>query len=309
MIELRHLRYFVVLAEELHFGHAAERLNIAQPGLSQQIQALEANLGVSLLTRSHRRVELTHAGQMLLEEGRRALAQIERAENLSRRVGSGEIGRLNIGSTESAAWDLLPELIRAYRSRYENVSLVVREMPTPIQVAALRNGEIDIGFLRTPVNIDGLVVRTLRQEKTVILLPDTHRLTKRRSIPLRLLAGEPLIIHPSTPRPSWADFMISLCRNAGFEPQISQEAIKTSTAASFVAAGLGLTLMPESLKGLVRTGVVCRPIAPPAPKTQLLVAHRSGGIVPPTVAAFLGVAQEVLQRHRGSRTRANRKTR
>jgi DNA-binding transcriptional LysR family regulator len=288
----------VVLAEELHFGRAGQRLHIAQPGLSQQIQRLEAALGVSLLARSRRRVELTHAGQTFLEEGRRALAQIERAENLSRRVGSGEIGRLNIGATESAAWELLPELIREYRSRYENVSLVVREMPTPIQLGALRNGEIDIGFLRTPVDTEGLVARVLRQERTVVLLPEAHPLTKRRSIPLASLDGEPLIIHPSTPRPSWADFMIGLCRNAGFEPQISQEAIKTSTAASLVAAGLGLTLMPESLKGLVRSGVVCRPITSPAPMTQLLVAHRSGGVVPPTVRAFLGVALDVLQRHR-----------
>lgn len=293
MIELRHLRYFVVLAEELHFGRAAQRLHIAQPGLSQQIKGLESALGVSLLVRSRRRVELTQAGQMLLEEGRRALAQVQRAENLSRRVGSGEIGRLTVGSTESAVWSLLPEVIREYRKRFGSVNLVVRELTTPMQIAALRDGEIDVGFLRTPVDTEGLVVRLLREEKTVVLLPQNHRLTKQRTIKLASLASEPLIIHPSMPRPSWADFMISLCRNAGFEPQISQEAIKTSTAASFVAAGLGVTLMPESLKGLARPGVACRPLSSPAPTTKLLLAHRSD-LLPPTVAGFLAIAQECL---------------
>lgn len=293
MIELRHLRYFVVLAEELHFGRAAQRLHIAQPGLTHQIKALESLLGVSLLARCSRRVELTRSGQILLEEGRRTLAQVERTENLSRRAGSGEIGRLTIGSTESAAWDLLPELVAEFHKRHDAVDLVVCEMTTRMQVESLRKGDIDVGFLRAPVDTEGLVARIIRKEKTVVLLPEKHRLSSRRTIPLAALAGEPLIIHPSTPRPSWADFVIGLCRNAGFEPHISQQAIRTSTAASFVAAGLGLTLMPESLKGLVPRGVVYRPLSSPAPTTQILVAHRSG-LVSPTVAGLMAVIQDLL---------------
>jgi DNA-binding transcriptional LysR family regulator len=293
MIELRHIRYFVVLAEELHFGRAAKRLHIAQPGLTYQIKALESVLGVLLLDRNRRRVELTHAGQILLEEGRRALTQAERAENLSRRAGSGEIGRLTIGATESAAWDLLPELIAEFHKRHKAVDLVIREMTSRMQLDALRNGEIDVGFLRAPVDTEGLVARVIREEKTVVLLPQNHRLTKQRTIKLASLASEPLIIHPSMPRPSWADFMISLCRNAGFEPQISQEAIRTTTAASFVSAGLGLTLMPESLKGVVPRGVVYRPLSSPAPTTQILVAHRTG-LASPTVAGLMAVIQDLL---------------
>jgi DNA-binding transcriptional LysR family regulator len=208
-------------------------------------------------------------------------------------VGSGEIGRLTVGSTESAVWSLLPEVIREYRKRFGSVNLVVRELTTPMQIAALRDGEIDVGFLRTPVDTEGLVVRLLREEKTVVLLPQNHRLTKQRTIKLASLASEPLIIHPSMPRPSWADFMISLCRNAGFEPQISQEAIRTTTAASFVSAGLGLTLMPESLKGVVPRGVVYRPLSSPAPTTQILVAHRTG-LASPTVAGLMAVIQDLL---------------
>ncbi len=291
MIELRHLRYFVVLAEELHFGRAARQLHLAQPGLSQQIKALESELGVLLLARSRRRVELTPAGRTLLEEGRRALTQVERAANLSRRVAAGEIGPLVIGSTESAAWDLLPELISEYRKRYGNVHLTVREMTSPMQVAALRNGEIDVGLLRPIVDTAGLAVRVLRKEKVVLLVPETHRLARRTTIPLRVLAGEPMIVH-SASRPGWSDFIIGLCRNAGFEPQISQEASNSTTAASFVAAGLGFTMVPESLKGLVRPRIVCRPIADPAPTTQIIMVY-CAETAPPTLAGLLDVAHDL----------------
>jgi DNA-binding transcriptional LysR family regulator len=291
MIALRHLKYFVALAEELHFGRAAQRLHLAQPGLSQQIKALESELGVLLLARSRRRVELTPAGRTLLEEGRRALTQVERAANLTRRVAAGEIGPLTIGSTESAAWGLLPELIDEYRKRYGSVHLTVREMTSPMQVAALRSGEIDVGLLRPTVDTAGLAVTVLREEKVVLLLPETHRLARRRTIPLKILAGEPMIVHSSS-RPGWSDFIIGLCRSAGFEPQISQEASNSTTAASFVAAGLGFTMVPESLKGLVRPRIVWRPIANPAPKTQIIMVYCPEN-APPTLAGLLAVARDL----------------
>jgi len=292
MVELRHFRYFVALAEELHFGRAAQKLHIAQPGLSQQILALEKELGVALLTRTRRRVELTEAGRLFLQEGRRVLAQAQRAENLARRAGSGEIGRLTIAGTESATWDVLPELLREYRRCYSEVELVIREMTTPLQVAALHSGEIDVAFLRAPVETEGLNVRTVRQEPLAVLLPEAHPLAQRGAIPLAALSGEPLVVYPASPRPSWADFTIGVCRNAGFEPRIAHEANETATAVSFVAAGLGLILVPEALKGLVRPGVLFRPLAPPAPITQLLLVHRSGP-PSPTLKTFLAVAHSL----------------
>jgi DNA-binding transcriptional LysR family regulator len=291
MIELRHLRYFVAVAEELHFGRAAQRLHIAQPGLSQQIQSLETELGVSLLARTRRRVELTAAGQVFLEEGRRALAQVARAENLARRAASGEIGRLTIGGTESATWVILPELLREFRKRYSNVDLAIREMPSPLQLEALRSGEIDVGFVRPPINTDGVVARTVLEETLGVLLPEGHHLTRRTAIPIAMLADEPLVVHPARPS-GWADFMVSICRNAGFEPRIGQEASETATAVSFVAAGLGLTIVPVSLKGFVRPGVAYRPVSDPAPRAQLLLVYRSG-VVPPTVTKLLTVAQSL----------------
>lgn len=291
MTELRHLRYFVAVAEELHFGRAAQRLHIAQPGLSQQIQALEAELGVLLLARTRRRVELTAAGQVFLEESCRALAQVERAESLARRAASGEIGRLTIGGTESATWVVLPELIREFRRRYPNVDLAIREMPSPVQLAALRNAELDVGFVRPPISTEGLVARTVLKERLGILLPKAHPLAKRSEIPIAALHDQPLVVHPGRPS-GWADFMIGICRHAGFEPRIAQEASETATAVSFVAAGLGLTIVPVSLKALVRPGVVYRPVSNPAPTAQLLLVYRSGAI-PPTLAKLLEVAQSL----------------
>jgi DNA-binding transcriptional LysR family regulator len=289
MIELRHLRYFIAVAEELHFGRAAQRLHIAQPGLSQQIQALEAELGVSLLARTRRRVELTAAGQVFLEEGRRALAQVERAQNLARRAATGEFGRLTIGGTESATWVVLPELLRDFRRRYPNVDLAIREMPSPLQLEALRNGEIDVGFVRPPVGTDGLIARTILEERLGVLLPKAHPLAKCSEMPIRALRDEPLVVHPARPS-GWADFMVNICRDAGFAPRVGQEASETATAVSFVAAGLGLTIVPVSLKGFVRPGVVYRPIADPAPRAQLLLVHRSGAMTP-TLTKLLAVAE------------------
>lgn len=292
MIELRHFRYFVVLAEELHFGRAAQKLHIAQPGLSQQIQTLEAELGVSLLARTRRHVELTTAGRFFLQESRRILAQVQRAENLARRAGSGEIGRLTVAGTESATWDVLPELLREYRQRYSEVELVIREMTTPLQVAALHSGEIDVAFLRAPVNTEGLTAHTVRREPFAVLLPEAHPLARRAAIPLTALASEPLVVYPASPRPSWADVIIGVCRHAGFEPRVIHEASETATAVSFVAAGLGFVLVPEALKGLVRPGVLYRPLASPAPVTRLLLVHRSGE-PSPTLKTFLAIAHKL----------------
>lgn len=291
MFELRHLRYFIAVAEELHFGRAAQRLNIAQPGLSQQIQSLETDLGVSLLARTNRHVQLTPAGLAFLDEARRVLAQVDRAVNLVKRAASGQIGRLSIGATESATWVLLPELIRQFRSRFPSVDLAIREMPSPSQLAALRAGDIDVGFVRPPIDTEGLVTRTVLKERLGLLLPEAHPLAKRSRLPLTALAGQPLIIHPARPS-GWSDFMISVCREAGIEPQVSQDALETGTAVSFVAAGLGLTIVPESLKVLVRPGVVYRPVSGPVPRARLLLVHRNGPLTP-TLTALLHLAQHL----------------
>lgn len=291
MIELRHLRYFIVVAEELHFSRAAKRLHIAQPGLSQQIKALEGMLGVRLLDRTKRQVRLTAAGQTLLDEGRRVLSDFDRVLDLARRTGSGLMGQLRVGAISSAAYGVLPNLLREYRTRYPDVELIFREMMTPIQVNAMRKGEIDIGFMRLPYDTGTLTTRTVRREELAVLLPEGHPLSGSDEVPLSALAREPLIVWPASPRPSWADYVIGLCRDAGFEPRIAQEANESATAIGFVAAGIGVALAPEGVKLLMRPGVEYRPIAAPAPVLRLSAVHNSRR-TSVTVQKFLEILDE-----------------
>jgi len=290
--DLRLLRYFVAVAEELHFGRAAARLHMAQPGLSQQIKVLERLLGVRLLERTSRQVRLTPAGDALLAESRRLLAEMERAVDRVRRTGRGEIGRVTIAAIGSATYDVIPRLLRAQRRRLPDVEVVLREMSTPAQVQALRNGDVDVGFLRLPADTAELVAHTVREDRMALMLPDAHPLARRTRIGLRDLAREPLILFPAAPRPSWADTVVAACREAGFEPIVAQEAMESATVVSFVAAGIGIALVPEGLKVLARPGVVFRFVAPPAPVTRLAAVHRTGAL-PPVVDAVVALVREL----------------
>jgi DNA-binding transcriptional LysR family regulator len=291
MLKLSQLRCFIAVAEELHFRRAAERLRMAQPGLTRQIQDLERALDARLLERSQRRVQLTPAGQAFLEEGRLALAQIERAQEVARRVARGELGRLTIAAIGSAIYDVLPALLREYAARHPGVELVVREMATPAQPDAILRGEVDVGFLRTPAATPGLATRRIRTESMGVMIPLGHPLAALEEIPLTALQGEPLIIFPARPRPSWADFVIDACRQAGFEPRIVQEAIESAAAVSFVAAGVGAAIVPEGLRVLSRPDVAYRPVAPPAPVTHLTACYREGE-PPPVVGSLLEILDE-----------------
>ena len=293
--ELRLLRYFVAVAEELHFGRAAARLHMAQPGLSQQIKALEQMLGVQLLERTSRQVRLTSAGGSLLAESRRLLADAERAVDRVRRTGRGEIGRVTIAAIGSATYDVVPRLLRAQRKRLPDIEVVLREMSTPAQVHALRGGDVDVGFLRLPADTADLVTHTVREDRMALMLPDAHPLARRNRVALRDLAREPLILFPAAPRPSWADTVLAACREAGFEPIVAQEAMESATVVSFVAAGIGIALVPEGLKVLSRPGVVFRIVAPPAPITRLAAVHRAGTL-PPVVDGLIRLVRELWPR-------------
>ena len=292
--ELRLIRYFVAVAEELHFGRAAARLHMAQPGLSQQIAALERLLGVRLLERTSRQVRLTPAGSLLLAEGRRLLHETERAVDRVRRTGRGEIGRVTVAAIGSATYEVIPRLLRAQRKRYPDVEVVLREMSTPAQVQALRSGEVDVGFLRLPADTTELVTHRVREDRMALMIPDAHPLARKARIPLRALAREPLILFPASPRPSWADTVVAACREAGFEPLVAQEAMESATVVSFVAAGTGIALVPEGLKVLARPGVVFRFVAPPAPVTHLAAVHRAGSL-PPAVEALVQVVRDLWE--------------
>ena len=273
-MELRHLRYFVAVAEELHFSRAAARLHIAQPPLSQQIRRLEGDLGVALFSRTRRRVELTPAGRALLEEARRVLAQADRAARIARRAGTGAIGQLALAFVPSADLDLLPRVLRLWRGRFPDVELDLQVLLPVAQMEALAAGRIQVGLLRLPVAADrAVVVEPIQNEPLVAVLPRRHRLARRSRVRLADLAGETIMMFPRHVAPGYYDVMISAFRDAGFTPSVFHPGTMQTNLA-LVSAGLGASLLPSSIRNLRRAGVVYRPLMPPVPRVELAVAYR-----------------------------------
>lgn len=291
-MELRHLRYFVAVGEALHFGRAAARLGIAQPPLSQQIRQLEGELEVELFARVGRRVDLTEAGRVYLGEAREILHRVDRAGVAARRAARGETGALAVGMVPSATYGLMPRVCRTFRARNPDVAFSVAVMNSGRQVEAIRAGQLQVGFVRPPFGDETLAAETVHEEPVVLVLPTGHPLAARRAVSLAALAGEPLVLFPRDPRPSWYDFVAGLCREAGFEPAVAQEAADLATAMAVVAAGIGVTVVPASVRDLRRSGVEYRDLSP-APRTRL-VALRRAGEPAPVVRRFLEVVREVL---------------
>lgn len=291
-MELRHLRYFVALAEELHFGRAAERLHIAQPPLSQQIRQLEAELGFQLFYRTKRTVQLTEAGQVFFSEIQGILRQLEQAIQVGRQTSRGEIGQLVIGFVSSAAYNVLPTILRAFRTRVPAVSLELHELTTNQQSQWLREGRIDVGFLRPPVEEDLFNFETIFQEPLMIALPEAHLMANQSNVSLRSLSAEPFILFPRAIAPGLYDHIISLCQQADFSPTVAQEAIQLQTIVSLVAAEMGIAIVPESLQHLQRTGVVYKAIQEPTSKVAIAMIWRRNDMSP-TVQRFLEVVRQI----------------
>ncbi len=259
-IELRHLRYFIAVAEELHFGKAAQRLHMAQPPLSQQIRRLEELIGHRLLVRTSRAVELTPTGAALLERAKRSLERFEEDLAYSRRVGRGETGSLRVGFIGSAMQSHLPSVLREYRSLYPDVELRLQETSTSQLVEAIRDRSIDVGILRDGGPIDDLVVTPLTEEKFIAVVPRRHALARLSKIRVVQLKDEPLVFFPKAAGPTAWQRTIGLCQEAGFEPRIVQEALHWVTVVSLVAAGLGVTIAPACIQHVAGSAVACRPL-------------------------------------------------
>jgi DNA-binding transcriptional LysR family regulator len=301
-MELRHLRSFVAVAEERHFGRAAERLHMAQPPLSQQIRRLEAELGAPLLHRTTRSVELAPAGEVLLVRAREILAAVDGATEDARRAARGEFGRLAVGFTGSATYALLPRLAVALRSALPGVVLDLRgELLTPAQVAGLLDGSLDLGLLRPPVRERELEVEILWREPLVAVLPAAHRLARAAVVPLEQLRDEPFVTYPSHFRSVLHDAVEATCAAHGFRPRVVLEASETATLVSFVAAGIGVSLVPDSVCHMTVHGAVYRPLGPGAAEVELAVAWRRGDRTP-VLERALGIVRGPLSRDRaGSR--------
>lgn len=256
-IDLRLLRYFIAVAEEGHLTKAAQRIGIQQPPLSQQIRALERELGVTLFNRLPRGMELTESGQALLTDARKILAQLEASLADVRRIAMGERGRLALGFTESASLHpFIPEVIRAFRTAAPDVVMTVEESNTTELVEALRQKRLDAAFVRSPVgNAEGLKIETMLVEKMILALPATHPLARkkiggkpRKSLPLSALAEQDFILNRRPSGPGLYDTIIAACHAAGFSPHVVQEARKNLSTLSLVASGLGISVIPASMR-------------------------------------------------------------
>lgn len=291
-MELRALRYFVTLAEELHFGRAAKRLGMTQPPLSLAIAGLERELGVRLLERTRRKVALTHAGATFLEEARATLARASQAVELAQRAQRGEVGRLAVGYLAATAYTLLPLVLRDFMRSFPGVRLDLRELTLPQQIAALVKGDIEVGLLRPPVGEAELAAETILAEPFVLALPARHALTALRRVPARRLAGEPFIMFPRQPGLVFHDLVMGFCLRNGFTPRVAQEANQTHTVVGLVSAGIGVALVPASTGRIGLAGVAYRPLRERTPESRTAVAWRRDN-ASPVLAAFRDVARRV----------------
>jgi DNA-binding transcriptional LysR family regulator len=264
-MELRHLRYFVAVAEELHFRRAAIRLNISQPPLSQQIQQMEEELGVILFERTNRRVELSGAGRLFLPEARATLEQADRARRIAMKAGAGELGELRLSMFPSAP--LMPRIsagIRDYRESFPEVTLLLHEMESRDQIAALTERRVDIAIVRNaalPAEAGDVGVQLVATDRLVVAMRTGHPLLRRRgAIALRALSGEPFVFYGPKMGDTIPQLVRNLCRHAGFEPEISQLANANSTMIGLVAAGLGIAIIPSALARLAPPDIAIRPL-------------------------------------------------
>jgi DNA-binding transcriptional LysR family regulator len=299
MIELRLFRYFVAVAETLHFSRAAKSLGIAQPPLSQQIKKLESKLGVQLFRRSQRKVELTEAGKVFLESALRTLRVAEQAVEDARHAAAGKAGRLAIGMVSSATYeDLIAAVVLRFRAQCPNVELILQELTTPQQIKLLHTGEIQIGFIRPPIHDPAIALEIVKREPLLVALPVAHPLAERRQIPITALATEPWVTLPSDLGMGFYELVLSLCRKAGFTPKVSQVAAQIHTMISLVAAGLGVTLVPASVSSLRRVGVVYRKLANETPLVETSVAYLQSA-QSPVLDNFLQAVRAVTREKRG----------
>ncbi|MER2553048.1 MAG: LysR substrate-binding domain-containing protein [Thauera sp.] len=278
-MELRHLRYFVAVAEELHFTRAAARLHIGQPPLSMQIRDLEQEIGVRLLERSQRRVALTAAGERFLGHARRILDGVGEAVADARRAQAGEVGELRIGFTSSLPFtDLLPDVLNAYRRRFPAVRLQLQEMFTSAQFYGLARGELDVGFVRLQDGAPpaGIVLREIARNPLRLVVNVGHRLAKAAQVSFADLADEDFISFPGDIGTDLPEVLRALCRKAGFEPRIVQTAREATTQIGLVAAGLGVALLPAPLESVRIARVRYLPLAEPEAEFRLAVASAEG---------------------------------
>jgi DNA-binding transcriptional LysR family regulator len=275
-VELRHLRYFQALAEELHFGRAAERVHVVQPHLSRQIAALEEELGVQLFARTTRGVTLTPAGEVLRQQVDGILPSIDDAVELTRIASSGAAGSLEIGYIAAAMWNVLPPVLREHRRRFPDVLFHLHELPVAgEEVGGLLDGTLDVAFIRPVARFRALELRTVSREPFVAVLPEDHPRAGQEVVDLADLAGDRFILMSRKRNPDAYDLFQEACAAAGFSPTILDQG-DTPNVLYLVGIGLGVALAPAAIRRCVIPGVVFRPLSGPLPEIEMVAAYRKG---------------------------------
>ncbi len=289
-IELRHLRYFIAVAEELHFGRAALRLHMAQPPLSQQIRKLEEWVGHPLFARTSRSVRLTPAGSELLKRLQQTFRKLENDVRAARQIGRGEVGALDVGFVGSAMLTTIPQLLSRYRKLYPDVRLRLQEYPTSALVAVLQEGSLDVGFLRDPEFATGLSFEKVISEPFVAVVPASHRLATKKSISVAALRNEPFVFFSrSFGQGAWHK-TVALCEEHGFQPNIVQETPQWLTTLRLVGAGIGVTIAPKCVAEIATGEVVCLPLQKVSSRSYIELAFQTNHACP-IANAFLNLAR------------------
>ncbi|MBS0372792.1 MAG: LysR family transcriptional regulator [Proteobacteria bacterium] len=275
-MELRQLRYFEAVASTLNFSRAAERLHIAQPPLSRQIQQLEEELGVPLLDRSSRPLKLTNAGSFFYDQTVQVLARLKEIQKATRRIDAGSTRWMGIGFVPSILYGFLPNMLQRFTTENDKLDISLSELTSVQQAEALKAGRIDVGFGRLAIQDEGLENIVLTEEALVVAIPSNSPLTREASIPLKRLASEVLVLYPASPRPSFADQVLHQFSVRGYEIGKSYETNGLQTAIGLVAAGMGVTLVPESVQRLRRDDVAYRPLVEQGLTSPLIMTIRTG---------------------------------
>jgi LysR family transcriptional regulator, benzoate and cis,cis-muconate-responsive activator of ben and cat genes len=295
-MELRHLRYFEAVARDLSFSQAAQKLHIAQPPLSRQIRQLEDELGAQLLDRSTRPMQLTPAGRFFYEQSAHTLRHIKEVAAGARRLAKGQRTWFGVGFVPSLLYGWLPDLIKNFRLRVSDVELGLSELITVQQAEALKAGRIDVGFGRLQLDDPAITSEVLMEESLVAVLSAGHRLCSGRRLSLAHLADEPIVLYPARPRPSYADEVIKIFRSRELPIRVAMEVNELQTAVGMVAAGVGVALVPESVKRLHRNDVSYRPLIDSGVVSPVIINFRTDD-QSPELARFRDLVKEVLERH------------
>ena len=293
MVELRHLRYFIAVAEELNFSRAAERMHMAQPPLSAAIRQLERDVGVDLFVRTTREVRLTHAGRAFLAGARRTLEDADRAAEDAKRAAAGELGHLRIAYSWSTRFETLPALGRAFRASHPDVELLAQEMWNARMPPAFRNGSIDIALSVCPEIAAELELAPIRKERLVALLPGTHPLAGEEAIPLSALAAEDFIVFPREIAPRLHDAFMAIYRRAGFEPRVRNESFHTGWDLGVLAEIPAVGVAPQTVAGGLPDGIVAVAVSEPTDSLETCLVWRADD-TSPAVAAFVAAARSAF---------------